>query len=81
MAQKHYEEMSVDELNDLIQLINNQRDEQRDELLEIRQIRDRKAVQAAARAKLDVLSDAEKAALLQEVQATGIASGQQINNA
>lgn len=67
-----YENLSVKELEAKISDITAQQAALKQEKLAIHAVLDRKAAAAAAQAKLERMSDAEKVAMAQTLQAQGI---------
>ncbi|HMV87186.1 MAG TPA: hypothetical protein PLD20_12925 [Blastocatellia bacterium] len=74
----NYQEMSVEELNDVLAGRNAQTDAFREDTLAIRKIRDAKAAQDTAAAKLAAMSDEERAALAQLIAPAGITAGENV---
>lgn len=76
----NYQELTVEALNDVLAERNAQADAFREETLAIRKIRDAKAAQEAAAAKLAAMSDEERAALAQLITPAGIAAGETVGD-
>lgn len=70
----NHDTMTVDELEAEIAGINEQRAVLKAKAVEVHRVLDAKNVKAAAERKLATLSDAEKAALVQMIQAQGAPS-------
>jgi hypothetical protein len=75
-----YEGMSLEQLDAAISELQAQKDAVREELKAANAARDSKIAQEAARAKLASLSDVERAALAQVIQAEGITSTESFGN-
>lgn len=71
------EELSVDDLNELLAERNQVAEMYRAETLRLRRLRDAEVAQQSAQAKLAAMSDDERQALAQIIAPTGITSGEQ----
>lgn len=71
---KDYEKMTADEIDVEIIALSNERDEVRDRQLEATAAYDRKRSEEEAARRSSVMSDPEKIALFQQLQAEGIES-------
>jgi hypothetical protein len=78
MMAKALQDMTVDELTEFIQECMAQRTELKGRQLEASRIRDQKVAEAEAAARVEAMSDIERAALLQVLQPTGIPSKESV---
>lgn len=74
----NYEQMTVEQLTAELQRLNEQRAALREQAMGVHAVLDRKQAVETARRKLAEMSDVEKAALAQLVQAEGIESGEAV---
>lgn len=74
----NYEQMTVEQLTAELQRLNEQRAALREQAIAVHAVLDRKQAVETARRKLAEMSDVEKAALAQLVQAEGIESGEAV---
>lgn len=74
----NFEQMTVEQLTAELQRLNEQRAALREQAMAAHAVLDRKQAVATARRKLAEMSDVEKAALAQLVQAEGIESGEAV---
>lgn len=77
MAEKKapdYEAWDVEDLDAELLELNNERDVMRDHITGVRAVRDRKANEAAMKARLEAMTDGEREALAQLVNAGSSAS-------
>lgn len=75
----NYEKMSYEELEKLNQKLSNKRDEIKEQQRQVVAAMDKKTVMVEARRKAEVMSDAEKAALLQVIGPGAIPSEEAVN--
>ena len=79
MSPKTLDEMTVEELDEMIQALMAQRAELKTQQVKVQQVRDKKAAIEAAQAKVAALSDVERAAMLQVLAPEGVPSGEVVN--
>lgn len=70
----NYEQMTVEELEALIAKINADRAALKEQAMAVHSVLDNKNITAAAAKKLATMSDAEKVALMQMIQANAVGS-------
>jgi hypothetical protein len=78
MMAKALQDMTIDELAEFIQECMAQRTELKGRQLEASRIRDQKVAEAEATARVEAMSDIERAALLQVLQPAGIPSKESV---
>lgn len=74
-----HEEMNADQLQSELDKINANRDALSAEARQVAGLFSKKLAEENAKAKLDAMTDVERAALAQVIQAQGIASGEAVN--
>jgi hypothetical protein len=73
-----FEALSINELNDFIRAKSDEREALIVEIRAACRVRDAKQAQARAKERLAAMTDVEKAALIQLVQAEAVASGEEV---
>lgn len=72
----NYDDLSVEDLNSILEDRNLSAEVYRDETIRIRKVRDAKAVKESAAAKLAEMSDEERAVLTQLIAPAGFVAGE-----